>query len=158
MSSSLIGNPIHSALRHIEAKSLINCNYYGPLHMDEQKQGDQLEPTCSSSVRIWDVALRTSGKWWTIGRGGEKRSGISVSMARQDDEMMIYLLILWFRRVLSVIKIFLHSTTDIQKWIFEFIAWFFSSLFCVVFVFDLFFFIDVYYEKIQTRTFKSRTS
>ena len=25
---------------------------YGPLHMAEQKQGDQLEPTYSSSVRI----------------------------------------------------------------------------------------------------------
>ena len=28
----------------------------GPPHMAEQKQGDQLEPTYSSSVRIRDVA------------------------------------------------------------------------------------------------------
>ena len=27
-------------------------NSYGPLHMAEQKQGDQLEPTYSSFVRI----------------------------------------------------------------------------------------------------------
>ena len=32
---------------------------YGPLHMVEQKQDDQLEHTYSSYVRIWDVALKT---------------------------------------------------------------------------------------------------
>ena len=32
---------------------------YGPLNVAEQKQGDQLEPTYSSSVRIRGVALRT---------------------------------------------------------------------------------------------------
>ena len=32
---------------------------YSPPHMAEQKQGDQLEPTFSTSVRIRDVALRT---------------------------------------------------------------------------------------------------
>ena len=37
-------------------------------HMTEQNQGDQLEPTYSSSVRIRDVALRTCQKQWTIGR------------------------------------------------------------------------------------------
>ena len=47
----------------------------GPLHMAEQKQGDQLEPTYSSSVEIRDVALRTSWKRWTIGKGGERASG-----------------------------------------------------------------------------------
>ena len=30
---------------------------YGPPHMAEQKQDDQLEHTYSSYVRIWDVAL-----------------------------------------------------------------------------------------------------
>ena len=35
---------------------------YGPLHMAEQKQGDQLEPTYNSSVKIRDVALKTSQK------------------------------------------------------------------------------------------------
>ena len=62
--------------------------YYGPLHMAEQKQGDQLEPTYSRSVRRWGVALRTCRKRWTIGSVGEKGPGISMPMA-QDDEMMI---------------------------------------------------------------------
>ena len=42
----------------------------GPLHMAEQKQGEQLEPTYSSSVRIRGVALRTCRTRWTIGRDG----------------------------------------------------------------------------------------
>ena len=36
--------------------------FYGPLYMAEQKQGDQLEPTYSSSVRILDIALRARRK------------------------------------------------------------------------------------------------
>ena len=56
--------------------------------MAEQKKGDPLEPTYSSSERIWDVALRICRKRWTIAKGGEKGSGISVLMARQDDEMI----------------------------------------------------------------------
>ena len=59
--------------------------YYGPLHMDEQRQDDQLERTYSSSVRILGVALRTCQKRWMIGRGGEKGSGISMPMAQQND-------------------------------------------------------------------------
>ena len=58
----------------------------GPHHMAEQKQGDKLEPTYSCSVRIWGVALRTCWKWWTIGRGAEKGSEISVLMAQHDDD------------------------------------------------------------------------
>ena len=59
---------------------------YGSLHMAEQKQGDQLEPTYSSSVKIRGVSLRTCQKRWTIGKGGERESEISVLMARQDDD------------------------------------------------------------------------
>ena len=59
---------------------------YGPLHMDEQKQDDQLEPTYSSSVQIQDVVMKTCRKQWTIEKGGEKGSGISVLMAWQDDD------------------------------------------------------------------------
>ena len=63
-------------------------------HKAEQKQGDQLEPTYSSSVRIRDVALRTCQKRWTIGRSGERGSGISVLVARHDDDdMYIYIYI-----------------------------------------------------------------
>ena len=59
---------------------------YGLLHMAKQKQDDQLEYTYSSYVRIWDVALKTCQKWWMIGRGGERGSGISVLVARHDDD------------------------------------------------------------------------
>ena len=51
---------------------------YGPPHMAEQKQDDQLEPTYSSYVRIRDVAPRTCQKQWTIGRNGERVRNIRV--------------------------------------------------------------------------------
>ena len=54
--------------------------------MDEQRQDDQLEPTHSSSVPIQDVVLKTCRKQWTIEKGGEKGSGISVLMVRHDDD------------------------------------------------------------------------
>ena len=56
----------------------------GPLHMGEQKQDDQPEPTYSNSMSIRDVALKTCWKQWTIGTGGERGSGISVLMAWND--------------------------------------------------------------------------
>ena len=59
---------------------------YGPPHMAKQKQDDQLEHTYSSYVRIRDVALKTCQKRWMIGRGGERGSGISVLVARHDDD------------------------------------------------------------------------
>ena len=55
-------------------------------HMGEQKQDDQLEHTYSSSVRIRDVALKTCQRQWTIGRSGERGSGISVLAAQHDDD------------------------------------------------------------------------
>ena len=55
-------------------------------HMAKQKQGDQLEPTYGSSVRIRGVALRTCQKWWTIGRSSETGSRASVLVAKQDDD------------------------------------------------------------------------
>ena len=68
---------------------------YGPPHMAEQKQNDQLEPTYSSSLRIRDIALRTCQKRWTLGTSGERGSGISVLAAwhaddDDDDESMSY--------------------------------------------------------------------
>ena len=60
--------------------------FYGPLHMAEQRQGDQLAPTYSSSVGIRGVAMRICRKRWTTRRGGERGSRISVLMARQDDD------------------------------------------------------------------------
>ena len=58
----------------------------GLLHMDEQRQDDHLEPTYNSSVSIRDVSLKTSRKRWTIEKGGGRGLGISVLMARHDDD------------------------------------------------------------------------
>ena len=59
---------------------------YGPSHMDELKQDDQLEHTYSSYVRIRDVARKTCQRWWTVEKSGERESGISVLAARHDDD------------------------------------------------------------------------
>ena len=59
---------------------------YGPPHMAEQKQDDQLKHTYSSYVRIRDVALKTCQRRWMIGRSGERGPGISVLAARHDDD------------------------------------------------------------------------
>ena len=59
---------------------------YGSPHMAAQKQDDQLERTFSSYVRIQAVVLKTYLGRWTIGRSGERRSGISVLPARYDDD------------------------------------------------------------------------
>ena len=49
--------------------------------MDKERQDDQLESTYCSLVPIWDVALKTSRKLRTVGRGGERGSEISVLIA-----------------------------------------------------------------------------
>ena len=54
--------------------------------MAGQNQDDQLEHTYSSYVRIWDVALNTCQRRWTIERSGERESMISVLAARHDDD------------------------------------------------------------------------
>ena len=72
---------------------------YGPLHMAEKKQGGQLKPTYSSCVRIRGVALGTSRKRWTIGRNGDRGSGISVLAARQDDDDFYLIIIICFHTV-----------------------------------------------------------
>ena len=54
----------------------------GPLHVDEQRQDDQLEPIHIRSVPIRDVTLMTYRKQWMIGKWGERGLGVSVSMAR----------------------------------------------------------------------------
>ena len=50
------------------------------------KLDNHLEHTISSYVRIWDVALKTYQRRWTIGRSGERGSGISVPVAQHDDD------------------------------------------------------------------------
>ena len=54
--------------------------------MAKQKQDDQLEHIYSSYVKIRDVAQKTSQRRSMIGRIGERVSGISVLMARHDDD------------------------------------------------------------------------
>ena len=54
--------------------------------MAAQKQDDQHEHTFSSYVRIQDVVLKTYLERCTIGRSGERGSGISVLPARYDDD------------------------------------------------------------------------
>ena len=58
----------------------------GPLHMDAQRQDDQLEPTYSISVPIRDIALRICRKQRTIEKGGERGSAISVLMMWHDND------------------------------------------------------------------------
>ena len=59
---------------------------HGPPHMVVQRQDDQHEHTFSSYVRIRDVVLKTCLGRWTIGRSGERGSGISVLPAWHDDD------------------------------------------------------------------------
>ena len=59
---------------------------YGPPHMAVQKHADQHEHTFSSCVRIRDAVPKTCQGRWTIGRSGERGSGISVLPARHDDD------------------------------------------------------------------------
>ena len=66
---------------------------YGPPHMAGQKHDDQHEHTFSRYVRIRDVALKTCQRRWTVGKSGERGSGISVLVARQDDDDYYYLLL-----------------------------------------------------------------
>ena len=54
--------------------------------MAGQKQDDQHEHTFSSYVRIRDVALKTCQRRCTIGKSGERGSGISVLVTRHDDD------------------------------------------------------------------------
>ena len=58
--------------------------------MAVQKQDDQHEHTFSNYVRIQDVVQKICRRRWTIGKSGERGSGISVLPARHDDDDDIY--------------------------------------------------------------------
>ena len=67
-------------LREPAGKVRTNSNAiytYGPLHMDEQRWDDQLEPTYKSSVWIQDVARKNSRERWTIETSSKRGSGWS---------------------------------------------------------------------------------
>ena len=51
-----------------------------------EKAGQPVRTYISSSVRIRNVALKTCQRRWTIGRSGDRGSGISMLVARQDDD------------------------------------------------------------------------
>ena len=57
--------------------------------MAAQKQDDQHERTFSSYVRIQVAILKTYLGRWTIGRSGERGSGISMLPARYDDDSLL---------------------------------------------------------------------
>ena len=68
-----------------ETSSLVMYSY-GPPHMAEQKQDDQLEHPYRSYVRIRDVDMKTCRRRWSIGRSDEWRSRISMLAAEHDDD------------------------------------------------------------------------
>ena len=63
----------------------------GPLHIDEQRLNDQLEPTYNSSVPIQDIALKTFRERWTIETGGKRGSGRFMLAARHNICIYIYM-------------------------------------------------------------------
>ena len=70
--------------------------------MAAQKQDDQHERTFSSYVRIQVAVLKTYLGRWTIGRSGERGSGISVLPARYDDDD-IYIYIGWVKSFFNIL-------------------------------------------------------
>ena len=63
---------------------------YGPPHMANQMQDDQLEHSYSSYVMIWNVILKTCRRRWMTGRRGE-REGQGYPCWPHDMMMMIYI-------------------------------------------------------------------
>ena len=54
-------------LSKLDKPDTLSC---GPLHMDKQRQRDQLEPIFNSSVPIQDVALKIFRERWAIEMSG----------------------------------------------------------------------------------------
>ena len=77
-------------------------------HMGELKQDDQLEHTYSSYVRIRNFAQKTCQSRWTIGKSGERGSGISVLAARHDDDDDDIYNCKWKRKTVIYIYIYIY--------------------------------------------------
>ena len=88
---------------------------YGSPHMAAQKQDDQHERTFSSYVRIQVVVLKTYLGRWTIGRSGERGSGISVLPARYDDDDEVKRKIRWLLNVIVGIRLDAHWKANVNK-------------------------------------------
>ena len=65
-----------------------------------------------SAVRIWDVVLKTYLGRWTIGRSGERGSGISVLPAQYDDDANFKCL---YKKVCKLIECITHTHTHTHK-------------------------------------------
>ena len=78
--------------------------------MAMQKQDDQHEHTFSNYVRIQDVVLKTCLRRWTIGKCGERGSGISVLPARHDYYYYYYYYYIFSHQLLLVV--FYWSLSD----------------------------------------------
>ena len=87
---------------------------YGPPHIAEQKQDDQLEDTYSSYVRIRDVVLKTCQRRWMIGRMAREGQGYPCWRHDMRMRMMIHSL---YTCIYSVfIYIYFHHTTCESTW------------------------------------------
>ena len=84
---------------------------YGPPHIAGQKQDNQHEHIFSSYERIRDVALKTWQRRWTIGKSGERGTGISFLVIRHDD---IYIYIYIYMSVRNFRYIFSNTHTHWQ--------------------------------------------
>ena len=80
--------------------------------MAEQKQDDQYEHTFSNYVWIRDVVQKTCQRRWTIGKSGERGSGISVLPARHDDDDDIWKNM--YNSLNALIKIFAQSAGAVE--------------------------------------------
>ena len=79
----------------------------GPLHMNEQRQDNQLEPIYNSSV-IEDIALKIFREQWTIVSGGERRSGWCVLTVRHDDDDAFTYTVLVYQKTYSSILFYVQ--------------------------------------------------
>ena len=88
---------------------------YGPPHMAVQKQDDQHEHIFSSYVRIQDVVLKTCLGRWTIGRSGERGSGISVLPVQHDDDD--WYAVRWSAKI-GILLLLKKNTIQNNEWIY----------------------------------------
>ena len=121
---------------------------YGRANQDAQH-----EHTFSSYVSIWDVALKTHQRRWTIGRSGERGSGISIPVARNNDDDDTSLTPTHCTAHLVVSKISIHLYRSRLKLIcFVWFGVFFSCV-CVCPVWFRVFFVSHYLQVISIRVF-----
>ena len=85
-----------------------------PLHIDNQRQDDQLEPIYNTSVPIQDVALKTYRKLWILETCSERGSGRSVLSVRHD-HVIIQLIKYNCTRYNQMFREFDHKKNNLSK-------------------------------------------